>query len=75
MPQKVLLLLMLWMSARLEAVRHCRRERSDDRGDVPGWVMITLMTAIVVIALLAIFRDQVIKAVKEAFDSVSGSKV
>lgn len=45
----------------------------DDRGDVPGWVMITVMTAIVVIALLAVFRDQVTTAVKNAFDSVSGA--
>ncbi len=44
-----------------------------DRGDVPGWVMITVMTAIVVIALLAVFRDQVTTAVKNAFDSVSGA--
>ena len=44
-----------------------------DRGDVPGWVMITVMTAIVVIALLAVFREQVTTAVKNAFDSVSGA--
>jgi hypothetical protein len=48
-------------------------ERDDDRGDVPGWVMITVMTAIVVIALLAVFRDQVTTAVTNAFDSVSGA--
>ncbi len=48
-------------------------EETDDRGDVPGWVMITVMTAIVVIALLAVFRDQVTTAVKNAFDSVSGA--
>ncbi|MDO5633908.1 MAG: hypothetical protein Q4G34_03415 [Micrococcus sp.] len=30
-------------------------ERSrDDRGDVPGWVMITLMSAVLVVGLLAI---------------------
>jgi hypothetical protein len=44
-----------------------------DRGDVPGWVMITVMTAIVVIALLAVFRDQVVTAVQNAFESVSGA--
>jgi len=41
-----------------------------DRGDVPGWVMITLMTAIVVVGLLAVFRGQVTDAVKTAFDSI-----
>ena len=45
----------------------------DDRGDVPGWVMITVMTAIVVIALLAVFRQQVVTAVQNAFESVSGA--
>ena len=49
------------------------RSRDDDRGDVPGWVMITVMTAIVVIALLAVFKTEVTDAVKNAFDSVSGA--
>lgn len=49
-------------------------QREDrDRGDVPGWVMITVMTAIVVIALLAVFREQVINAVQNAFQSVTGA--
>lgn len=41
-----------------------------DRGDVPGWVMITLMTAIVVVGLLAVFRDEVTDAVSRAFSSI-----
>ncbi|MBM9467292.1 hypothetical protein JL106_08370 [Nakamurella sp. YIM 132084] len=48
-------------------------EDDRDRGDVPGWVMITVMTAIVVIALLAVFREQVLTAVQNAFSSVTGS--
>jgi len=44
-----------------------------DRGDVPGWVMITVMTAIMVIALLAVFRGQVVAAVQNAFESVSNA--
>ncbi|NNG37082.1 hypothetical protein HKD39_15475 [Nakamurella sp. DB0629] len=47
--------------------------RGRDRGDVPGWVMITVMTAIVVIALLAVFKDQVLNAVRSAFDKVNKS--
>lgn len=46
--------------------------RSSDRGDVPGWVMITMMTAIVVIVLLGVFQEAVVTAVKNAFDSISG---
>ncbi|MDQ2848801.1 MAG: hypothetical protein M3Y77_21245 [Actinomycetota bacterium] len=48
-------------------------QRDSDRGDVPGWVMITVMTAIVVIALLAVFRTEVINAVKSAFTNVNNS--
>ncbi|MGI8417705.1 MAG: hypothetical protein ACR2P2_16175, partial [Nakamurella sp.] len=49
-------------------------DRQDsDRGDVPGWVMITVMTAIVVIALLAVFRTEVLNAVKSAFTNVNNS--
>lgn len=46
--------------------------RSHDRGDVPGWVMITMMTAIVVIVLLGVFQEAVVTAVKNAFDSITG---
>ena len=42
-----------------------------DRGDVPGWVMITVMTAILVIGLLTVFRDQVKAAVVGAFKRVN----
>lgn len=44
-----------------------------DRGDVPGWVMITMMTAIVVIALLTVFRKAVLDAVTSAFSSITGN--
>lgn len=48
-------------------------ETAQDRGDVPGWVMITMMTAIVVIVLLGVFQEAVVTAVKNAFDSISGA--
>ena len=63
---------LLWLTALAEKGRTDDAEERD-RGDVPGWVMITVMTAIVVIALLAVFRDQVTEAVRNAFQSVSGS--
>lgn len=47
--------------------------RGRDRGDVPGWVMITMMTAIVVIVLLGVFQDAVVTAVRNAFDSITGA--
>jgi hypothetical protein len=55
----------------LAAFAAVREEDDDrDRGDVPGWVMITLMTAIVVVGLLAVFRGEVTEAVRSAFNSI-----
>ncbi len=44
----------------------------DDRGDVPGWVMVTVMTAILVVAILAVFEPQIKDAITSALDSVTG---
>lgn len=46
----------------------------DDRGDVPGWVMVTVMTAILVVAILAIFQPQIERALSGIIDSVSNKK-
>jgi hypothetical protein len=48
------------------------RVRRDDgeRGDVPGWVMVTLMSAILVVAILVPFRKQVLPAITGAINSV-----
>jgi hypothetical protein len=64
----------LTIIARLNSVPALAEGDEHDRGDVPGWVMITVMTAIVVIALLAVFREQVVTAVQNAFQSVSGAR-
>ena len=49
-------------------------EREDrDRGDVPGWVMITVMTAALVLAILTVFQDAIVAAVTNALDSVTGA--
>ena len=49
------------------------RWRADDpeRGDVPGWVMITVMTAALVLAILIPFREAIVEAVSNALDSVT----
>ena len=49
-----------------------RRRRRDERGDVPGWVMITLMTAIVVAALTPFVSDELRALLARAFAMVSG---
>ena len=49
------------------------RVRGDDpeRGDVPGWVMITVMTAALVLAILIPFRAAIVDAVQNALSSVT----
>jgi UPF0716 family protein affecting phage T7 exclusion len=36
-----------------------RMQARDERGDVPGWVMITVMTIVIASAILVIFQDRV----------------
>jgi hypothetical protein len=58
----------------LVAQARARLGRPDvERGDVPGWVMVTVMTAILVVAILGIFEPQIKDAITSALDSVSGS--
>jgi Tfp pilus assembly protein PilX len=52
--------------------RAARFAQSDDRGDVPGWVMITVMTAALVVALLAIAAPKLTDAFTKAISSVTG---
>jgi hypothetical protein len=58
-----------WLLARTRAFRD-----DAERGDVPGWVMVTVMTAILVVAILAAFRQPIIDAVTNALNSVTNSK-
>jgi hypothetical protein len=46
--------------------------RRDERGDVPGWVLITVMTAGLVGALWAIAGNQLGSMLRDALSSVSG---
>ena len=43
----------------------------DERGDVPGWVMVTVMTAAVVAVLLPFVRTELQGMLSAAFRSVS----
>jgi hypothetical protein len=45
---------------------------SDETGDVPGWVMVTVMTAALVAALLAIAGPKLTDAFSHAIDSITG---
>jgi hypothetical protein len=44
-----------------------------DRGDVPGWVMVTLMTAGLVAALAALAGNKLADLFNSAINTVSGS--
>lgn len=48
------------------------RLRNEERGDVPGWVMITLMSAVLVAALLAIAGPRLTELFNQAINRVSG---
>jgi len=44
--------------------------RRDERGDVPGWVMITLMTASLVMVIWGVADGQLTSILNRAFDMV-----
>ena len=47
-------------------------ERADDRGDVPGWVLVTLMTAGLVITLWVVAGPRLEEVFNDAIDRVVG---
>ncbi len=55
--------------ARDAGTGRARRDRRD-RGDVPGWVMVTVMTAALVVALMAVAVPQLRDVFTNAIDSV-----
>jgi hypothetical protein len=59
----------LWVRARLGRVR-----ADGERGDVPGWVMVTVMSAILVVAIIGVFEPEIKDAISGAIDSVTKSK-
>jgi hypothetical protein len=57
--------------AALAALAARMRGEDPERGDVPGWVMITVMTAALVLAILIPFREAIVSAVQNALASVT----
>lgn len=51
-----------------------RREGEGDRGDVPGWVMVTLMTAGLVAAIWGVARGSLIDMFQRALSDVKPGK-
>ena len=58
------------------ALRRVRQEwagvRADDRGDVPGWVLVTLMTAGLVVAIWALAGPALAQLFEQAIGRVAG---
>ncbi len=72
----VLVLLATWCAALLAGAAHrgpggSGRRADRERGDVPGWVMITLMTAGLVVALWAVAGDRLAALFTQALDAVT----
>ena len=44
----------------------------DERGDVPGWVMVTVMTAGLVAVLWPLAKDRLTSMLSAAFNGVKG---
>lgn len=46
------------------------RRRRDDRGDVPGWVLVTVMSAAIVMGIWGIAKPQLEQMLQAALDKV-----
>lgn len=55
-----------------QVLRAAGRRTGSDRGDVPGWVLVTVMTAGLVMTLWLVADDQLSKIFSDAIGSVTG---
>ena len=53
----------------IDLIRRRWRQR-DDRGDVPGWVLVTVMTISLGVALFSLARPQLLAILQSALGSV-----
>ncbi len=58
-------LVLLWLALVAPAPR-----RRDDRGDVPGWVLVTVMSAGIVVAVGSIAQDELGQMLRNALNKV-----
>ena len=63
-----------FLAAVLATWLHQSRQRlpRDDRGDVPGWVLVTLMTAGLVVALWGAAGPRLVQVFNDSVDNVVG---
>ncbi|SEK80821.1 hypothetical protein SAMN04515665_105108 [Blastococcus sp. DSM 46786] len=62
-----------YLDAALTSLAARLRGEDPERGDVPGWVMVTVMTAALVLGILTVFQEAVVTAVQNALNSVTGA--
>ncbi|SFC83633.1 hypothetical protein SAMN04487968_11254 [Nocardioides terrae] len=55
---------------RLQLLITPRLSRRDERGDVPGWVLVTVMTAGLCAALYGLANDQLTQMLSDALNKV-----
>lgn len=66
-------LVQVWCAALLGVrLRPAEEEDERDRGDVPGWVLVTIMTAGLVTALWLVADDKLTELFNNALDGVVG---
>ena len=69
-PPRLALLVLLQSLLSVSWVTRRRRARTEERGDVPGWVLITVMTAGLVAGLWAVAGPALEGMLRQALDSV-----
>lgn len=47
-----------------------RPDRRDERGDVPGWVLVTLMSVGLITAITIVAKDQLTEMLRSSLNSV-----
>ena len=62
----------VWLLTVSLPARFAPNDDHPDRGDVPGWVMLTLMSAVLVAGLLLIARPALEGLFQDAINRVSG---
>lgn len=65
------LLLTAWLTVRS---LHIRTTADRERGDIPGWVMIAIMSAAVVVVLIPLVGPTIAHAFTNAIDNVSNTQ-
>jgi hypothetical protein len=56
----------------MSRIRHLVRQARDDRGDVPGWVLVCLMTAGLVVVIWGLAGPALSGVFEQAIDRVTG---